>query len=47
MGGNRIEIFDPAARDRAEEERIQAWVERINEALANDSSCCTTSRSSA
>jgi diguanylate cyclase (GGDEF)-like protein/PAS domain S-box-containing protein len=36
MGGNRIEIFDPAARDRAEEERIQAWVERIREALAND-----------
>lgn len=36
MGGNRIEIFDPAARDRAEEERIQAWVERIREALATD-----------
>lgn len=36
MGGNRVEIFDPAARDRAEEERIQAWVERIREALAGD-----------
>lgn len=36
MGGNRIEIFDPAARDRAEEERIQAWVERIRDALAKD-----------
>ena len=36
MGGNRVEIFDPAARDRAEEERIQAWVQRIREALAND-----------
>lgn len=36
MGGNRIEIFDPAARDRAEEERIQAWVERIREALVGD-----------
>lgn len=36
MGGNRIEIFDPAARDRAEEERIQAWVVRIREALATD-----------
>ena len=36
MGGNRIEIFDPAARDRAEEERIQAWVQRIREALDND-----------
>lgn len=33
VGGNRIEIFDPAARDRAEEERIQAWVQRIREAL--------------
>ncbi len=36
MGGNRVEIFDPAARDRAEEERIQAWVERIRDALAKD-----------
>mgnify|MGYP006196200671 CR=1 FL=1 len=36
MGGNRVEIFDPAARDRAEEERIQAWVARIREALAGD-----------
>src|SRR5690606_23782778 len=36
MGGNRIEIFDPAGRDRAEEERIQAWVQRIREALATD-----------
>jgi diguanylate cyclase (GGDEF)-like protein len=36
MGGNRVEIFDPAARDRAEEERIQAWVVRIREALAGD-----------
>ena len=36
MGGNRIEIFDPAARDRAEEERIQAWVQRIREALSTD-----------
>ncbi len=33
VGGNRIEIFDPAARDRAEEERIEAWVARIREAL--------------
>src|SRR3990167_469532 len=36
VGGNRIEIFDPAARDRAEEDRIQAWVERIKEALRED-----------
>jgi diguanylate cyclase (GGDEF)-like protein/PAS domain S-box-containing protein len=36
VGGNRIEIFDPAARDRAEEERIQAWLQRIKEALSGD-----------
>ncbi len=36
VGGNRIEIFDPAARDRAEEDRIQAWVQRIQEALRED-----------
>src|SRR5690606_27264403 len=28
VGGNRYEIFDPSATDRAEEERIQAWIER-------------------
>jgi multidomain signaling protein FimX len=36
VGGNRAEIFDPAARDRAEEERIQAWVQRIRDALKDD-----------
>jgi len=36
LGGNRVDIFDPAARDRAEEERIQAWLARINEALSED-----------
>jgi len=36
VGGNRIEIFDPASRDRAEEERIAAWVARIKEALNED-----------
>jgi multidomain signaling protein FimX len=36
VGGNRCEIFDPAARERAEEERIQAWVARIKEALVKD-----------
>jgi diguanylate cyclase (GGDEF)-like protein/PAS domain S-box-containing protein len=35
-GGNRALIFDPAARDRAEEERIQQWVERIKSALTGD-----------
>jgi diguanylate cyclase (GGDEF)-like protein len=36
VGGNRIEIFDPASRDRAEEERIAAWVQRIQDALRED-----------
>lgn len=36
VGGNRYDIFDPAARDRAEEELIQAWVTRIKEALNED-----------
>jgi multidomain signaling protein FimX len=33
VGGNRAEIFDPGAVDRAEEERVQAWVERVREAI--------------
>lgn len=33
QAGNKIEIFDPAARDRAEEERILQWVENIKRAL--------------
>lgn len=32
-GGNRLSLFDPAARDRAEEERIRSWVARIQQAL--------------
>lgn len=32
-GGNRLLLFDPAARDRAEEERIAQWVERIKAAI--------------
>ncbi len=36
LGGNRVEIFDPSARDRAETERIAAWVKRIQEALVGD-----------
>lgn len=35
-GGNRTLLFDPAARDRAEEERIQQWLERIKAAIAGD-----------
>ncbi|SDQ58337.1 diguanylate cyclase/phosphodiesterase [Pseudoxanthomonas sp. CF385] len=37
LGGNRIEIFDPGAVDRAEEERVQNWVQRIQEALQDGS----------
>ena len=33
MGGNRAEIFDPGAVDRAEEEKVKAWVTRIRDAL--------------
>ena len=36
VGGDRIEIHDPAARDRAEEERIDAWTSRLREAIAKD-----------
>jgi diguanylate cyclase (GGDEF)-like protein/PAS domain S-box-containing protein len=36
VGGNRFELFDPGAVDRAEEERIAAWVARIRNALDND-----------
>lgn len=36
LGGNRIEIFDPGAVDRAEEERVQNWIKRLQDALAND-----------
>lgn len=36
VGGNRIELFDPGAVDRVEQERIAAWVARIEDAIAND-----------
>lgn len=36
MGGNRFDIFDPSATERAEEERIQTWVTHIREAIAQD-----------
>lgn len=36
VGGNRVEIFDPSATDRAEEENVLAWVARLRDALAND-----------
>ncbi len=34
--GNTTRIFDPAAVDRVEEERVQRWVARIKEALAGE-----------
>lgn len=33
VGGNRIDLFDPNAVDRAEAERIQAWVQRLRDAI--------------
>ena len=36
VGGNRIELYDPGALDRAELERIEAWVARIREAIDSD-----------
>jgi diguanylate cyclase (GGDEF)-like protein/PAS domain S-box-containing protein len=36
VGGNRADIFDPGAVDRAEEERVRAWVERIRTAVDGD-----------
>ncbi len=35
-GGNRSNIFDPAARDRAEEERIALWAAHMETALKGD-----------
>lgn len=36
LGGNTVQVFDPGAADRAEEERVQRWVARIREALAGE-----------
>lgn len=36
VGGNRSELFDPSATDRAELERVAAWVTRIRDAIALD-----------
>jgi len=36
VGGNRVELFDPGAMDRAELERIEAWVAKIKVALAGN-----------
>ena len=36
VGGNRVQVFDPRASERVEEEQSQAWIERIREAIATD-----------
>lgn len=36
VGGNRVEIFDPSATERAEEERIQAWIAHVRHAIESD-----------
>ncbi len=36
VGGNRVDIFDPGAVDRAEVERVDAWVMRIRDAIDSD-----------
>ncbi|MBJ7573732.1 EAL domain-containing protein [Luteimonas sp. MC1828] len=35
-GGNRLELFDASAVDRAEEEHVQAWVTRLRDALDSE-----------
>ncbi|MGH8190820.1 MAG: EAL domain-containing protein [Rhodanobacteraceae bacterium] len=36
QGGNRIDIHDPGAADKAEQAREQQWLDMIDAALAND-----------
>ncbi|KGM54871.1 membrane protein [Lysobacter daejeonensis GH1-9] len=36
VGGNRVDLFDPGAVDRAEQERMAAWITRIRQALDGD-----------
>ncbi|KAF1705294.1 GGDEF/EAL domain-containing response regulator [Pseudoxanthomonas kaohsiungensis] len=36
LGGNTVQVFDPGAADRAEEERVALWVTRIREALVGE-----------
>ena len=35
-GGNRVNLFDPAAQDKAAAEKTRHWLALIDEALAND-----------
>jgi diguanylate cyclase (GGDEF)-like protein/PAS domain S-box-containing protein len=36
QGGNRVELHDPAAREKAEAEREQYWLDLVREALSQD-----------
>jgi multidomain signaling protein FimX len=35
-GGNRVNVFDPAAKDKADEEKTRHWLILVKEALANN-----------
>ena len=35
-GGNRVNVFDPAAKDKADEEKNKHWLTLIKDALANN-----------
>ncbi len=35
-GGNRIHLFDPAAKDKADEEKNRHWLKLLQDALANN-----------
>ncbi|MDR3385834.1 MAG: EAL domain-containing protein [Rudaea sp.] len=35
-GGNRVNIFDPAAKDKADEEKNRHWLTLVRDALANN-----------
>ena len=36
QGGNRVELHDPSAREKAEAEREQYWLDLVKEALSDD-----------
>ncbi len=35
-GGNRVQVFDPAAQDKADAAKEKEWLERIQDAIQND-----------
>jgi diguanylate cyclase (GGDEF)-like protein/PAS domain S-box-containing protein len=35
-GGNRVNVFDPAAKDKADEEKSRHWLTLVKDALANN-----------